>query len=270
MSGAPLLPVVNDKYRERRVERLRRFGALYKAVNVPDDRCIYCGSSAGGVYLDHVPPLYVVEYSGDAERFCCVTVPACKLCNQGLGALAIPLLRDRQRYLAANAFMRKWLLVDGYGELSARYLELVATGFNNAVEFQAHNVAVALFGAPVEPFQTLVWHGKQRDGLNALWCLPGPGVIWLAVGPNVNVAENTCAFALDYGCAIKFGKWLNGSAEEPRGIYQLVERELDGSSALFRDVLSDGAGVVRWSGAGAGKMICEMLPADQFDARPYR
>lgn len=82
---------VKEKYDRRKAEN--RFARIYDAVD--GDRCIYCGMPNDGK-VDHQPPVYVLHRFTDGglvtkkairEAFGpCKLVPACTICNMGLGA----------------------------------------------------------------------------------------------------------------------------------------------------------------------------------------
>lgn len=102
---------VKGKYDRRKAEK--RFARAY--VTVEGDTCIYCGMPNDSKF-DHQPPVYVLHRFADGglitmkairEAFGqCKLVPACTICNMGLGAYHGKDDNDR-RWEIVN-----WLLLD--------------------------------------------------------------------------------------------------------------------------------------------------------------
>jgi hypothetical protein len=122
---------VKEKYDRRKAEK--RFAPIYEAVD--GDRCIYCGMPNDGK-VDHQPPVYVLHRFADGglvtrkairDAFgTCKLVPACTICNMGLGAYHGKDDNDRREeivswFLLNERYPEDKIVLDiGYKLLNAR------------------------------------------------------------------------------------------------------------------------------------------------------
>lgn len=102
---------VKEKYNRRRAEQ--RFAHVYETI--AGETCTYCGMPNDGKF-DHQPPVYVLHRFADGglvtkkairEAFGrCKLVPACTICNMGLGAYHGKDDNDRRQEIV------NWFLLD--------------------------------------------------------------------------------------------------------------------------------------------------------------
>lgn len=88
---------MTDPKKTKREERERLYGPRYR-VAVKSAECVYCGAQATAG--DHVPPLAHASWATLKNGFW--LYPVCALCNERLGAYALPCLTDRAKFLICS------------------------------------------------------------------------------------------------------------------------------------------------------------------------